>query len=83
MVRLCVVPKCNSRYRNDGRKVSIFKVPDNVDTLKKWEVAIPGLKKPLKSSHCICEKHFDKNYIIRKYVKHDADGKLIAEVNFL
>jgi len=28
------------------------------------------------------EKHFDKQYIHRKYVKQDASGKIIAEVSF-
>lgn len=79
MGRSCAVPGCKSTYKNVKNNL-IFKVPDETGMLKQWEAAIPGALK-LKSSHFICKKHFEEKYIIKKYVKHDANGKIIAEVS--
>lgn len=80
MGRSCVVLRCKSSYEN-VKNNSIFKVPDEAGMLKCWEAAIPDELK-LKSSHFICKKHFKDKYIIKKYVKQDANGKVIAEVSF-
>jgi len=55
-------------------------VPTHSERLKKWQAAIPSKK--LTSSHYVCEEHFEEKYILRKYVKHDANGKVIAEIAY-
>lgn len=81
MTKPCCVPKCKTGYKSVKLKCSVFKAPTNVERRKKWQAAIPGIKQ-LSSSQYVCEKHFDKQYIHRKYVKQDASGKIIAEVSF-
>ena len=81
MPNRCVVPGCRTRDSNSTLvKRSVFKVPTDKIILKKWEAAIPDIAK-LKPGHHVCERHFDEKYIIRKFVKYDKDGKLIAEVS--
>ncbi|XP_077277436.1 uncharacterized protein LOC143905735, partial [Temnothorax americanus] len=81
MVITCAVPKCKSGYKSQKEKLSMFKVPRNIEMRKKWEAAIPGVV-AFKETYFICEKHFEGHYIIRNYIKHDANGKIIANVPF-
>ncbi|XP_071641089.1 uncharacterized protein [Temnothorax longispinosus] len=76
--KYCAVPNCKTGYKSLKIKSSFFRVPTNSERLKKWQAAIPGKK--LIPSHLVCEKHFEEKYIFRKYIKHDANGKVIAEV---
>ncbi|XP_071569448.1 uncharacterized protein [Temnothorax nylanderi] len=78
MSKYCAVPNCKTGYKSLKMKSSYFRVPTNSERLKKWQAAIPGKK--LIPSHLVCEKHFEEKYISRKYIKHDANGKVIAEV---
>ncbi|XP_024880704.1 uncharacterized protein LOC112460307 isoform X1 [Temnothorax curvispinosus] len=80
MVVTCAVPKCKS-YKTKKKNVSMFKVPRDIEMRKKWKAAIPGVV-AFKKTHTICEKHFEAHYIIRSYIKHDANGKVIANVPF-
>lgn len=79
MTRHCVVPNCNSGYKSCPIQRSLFKVPSSESLKNRWEASIPGNIR-LKKSHLVCEKHFTEIYITRKYVQHDASGKIIAEV---
>ncbi|XP_024880836.1 uncharacterized protein LOC112460409 isoform X2 [Temnothorax curvispinosus] len=80
MVITCAVPKCKSGYKSQKEKLSMFKVPRNIE-MRKWEAVIPGVV-AFKETYFICEKHFEGHYIIRNYIKHDANGKIIANVPF-
>ena len=80
MPNRCVVPGCRTGDRNSTVKRSVFKVPTDKIILKKWESPIPNIAK-LKPQHHVCERHFEEKYIIRKFVKYDEHGKLIAEVS--
>ncbi|XP_071572941.1 uncharacterized protein [Temnothorax nylanderi] len=80
MTKPCIVPKCKTGFKSLKIKRSVFKVPTHSERLKKWQAAIPSKK--LTSSHYVCEEHFEEKYILRKYVKHDANGKVIAEIAY-
>ncbi|XP_071557201.1 uncharacterized protein [Temnothorax nylanderi] len=80
MVVTCAVPKCKS-CKTKKKKLSMFKVPTDIEMRKKWKAAIPGIV-AFKKTHTVCEKHFEAHYIIRSYIKHDANGKVIANVPF-
>ncbi|CAH0558294.1 unnamed protein product [Brassicogethes aeneus] len=85
-MKSCAVPQCNHlTYRSSLRsgvkvKRSMFKVPSDVQRFKKWQIAIPN--RILTSSHFVCIKHFEEHDIIRKYIRHDVNGRLIAEVMY-
>ncbi|XP_012286827.1 uncharacterized protein LOC105703201 [Orussus abietinus] len=78
MTKPCIVPKCKTGYISSKKKCSVFKVPSYEPLRKQWEIAIPGILF-LKSTQFVCEKHFEDKCIIRKYIKHDANGRVIAE----
>ncbi|XP_043283154.1 uncharacterized protein [Venturia canescens] len=80
MTKPCAVPQCKTGSRGFKIKRSVFKVPSNSERLKKWQSAIPN--RQLTSSHFVCEKHFEEKYILRKYIKHDTNGQVIAEVDY-
>lgn len=65
MVR-CFVPFCNSGYDYGKQedKVSMFKVPS--DRLQLWHRNISRKDKLLTLKDHVCEKHFEKQYIIRE-----------------
>ena len=80
MPNSCIVPKCNMVYKNIAKKCSLFKVPINKNVREKWQNLIPNMKIALKESHRICENHFEPKWLIKKYVKQDHNGKIIAQV---
>lgn len=77
MGKVCAVPKCSKLNKT---KRSLFKVPSDDIDRKKWAAAMPEIKN-LRASHFICEIHFDEAFINRKYVRYDANGRLIAQVS--
>ncbi|XP_011863356.1 PREDICTED: uncharacterized protein LOC105559571 [Vollenhovia emeryi] len=76
MPKWCVVPNCKT-----VSKCSIFRVPKDIVTLKKWEQVIPGIIK-LDQTDRVCEKHFKKEDIVREWVKLDANGQVITRVAY-
>ncbi|EZA46797.1 hypothetical protein DMN91_011996 [Ooceraea biroi] len=81
MTKSCAVPNCKTGYKSIKQKCSVFKVPRNVEQFKKWQVAISGIE--LKQSQFVCEKHFEEQYILRKWIKRDCDGRIIAQVPYV
>ena len=76
----CVVPKCIANKRKENEKVSTFKVPTDEDLREKWRVAIRV--DILRSSHRVCEMHFQENLVIKNYIHTTKDGNIIAEVKY-
>jgi len=66
----CAIPKCKTDSRVEEKK-SLFRVPKDSVTWKKWEKAIPSILK-LRQKDVVCGKHFDKKDISREWIKHDA-----------
>ncbi|XP_011860018.1 PREDICTED: uncharacterized protein LOC105557389 [Vollenhovia emeryi] len=71
----CVVPNCNNLY---GENRSVFRMPRNAVQYKQWVAAIPGIL-TLKPTHFVCDKHFNKEDIIREWIKRDSNGRIIAQ----
>ncbi|XP_036146648.1 uncharacterized protein LOC118646884 [Monomorium pharaonis] len=80
MAKWCVVPNCKTSSKTVPKR-STFQVPKDIVTWKKWEKAIPGITK-LYPLDIVCEKHFKEEDISREWVKHDANGKVIARVAY-
>ncbi|XP_046590325.1 uncharacterized protein LOC107218079 isoform X1 [Neodiprion lecontei] len=78
MPKACIVPKCKTGQRTHKVKCSVFRVPQNRRLRKQWEAKIPGIVF-LKANQYVCEKHFSKECIIRKWIKHDSQGNIVAE----
>ncbi|TGZ45780.1 hypothetical protein DBV15_11938 [Temnothorax longispinosus] len=78
MVKPCAVPKCNKNSKSLNLKCSLFKIPVNEILRDKWRAAIPGLK----ATQFVCDRHFDAGCIVRKYVRRDANGQLLADIAY-
>ncbi|XP_017881577.1 uncharacterized protein LOC108625802 isoform X2 [Ceratina calcarata] len=74
----CVVKKCVSNNDKQSDKISTFKVPNDQDLREKWRVAI-GVN-ILRSSHRVCELHFEEHLVIKDYIHRTKDGHIIAQV---
>ncbi|RLU26632.1 hypothetical protein DMN91_000428 [Ooceraea biroi] len=81
MTKPCVVPKCKTGNRNMKQQCSVFKVPRNIEQFKEWQAAIPDIE--LKQSHYVCEKHFEEQRVLRKWIKRDNDGRIITQVAYV
>ncbi|XP_046604636.1 uncharacterized protein LOC124297541 [Neodiprion virginianus] len=77
----CAVPTCNTGRKSVKEKCSVFKVPSKRELREKWIAAIPGIFY-LKSSQFVCEKHFPERFIRRKWIKYDANGRIVAEAPY-
>ncbi|XP_046739162.1 uncharacterized protein LOC124407245 [Diprion similis] len=82
MPKACIVPKCKTGCRNHKVKCSVFRVPQNRQLRNQWEAKIPGIV-ALKANQYVCEKHFNKECIIRKWIKYDSQGNVVAESPYL
>ncbi|XP_071653214.1 uncharacterized protein [Temnothorax longispinosus] len=67
--------------RGDKSNRSVFRVPKDVERLRQWVAAIPGIVK-LKPTHVICDKHFEDQHIIREWIKRDGSGRIIAQAPY-
>ncbi|CAL1672837.1 unnamed protein product [Lasius platythorax] len=81
MTKPCAVPTCKTGNRSEKSKRSVFRVPKDIERLKKWIEIIPGIVE-LKPTHVICDKHFEDKYIIREWIKRDESGRVIAQVPY-
>ncbi|XP_071641540.1 uncharacterized protein [Temnothorax longispinosus] len=81
MPKRCAVPGCNTNKKLCNKNYSVFNVPSEENLREKWAAAIPGIQY-LKSHQYICERHFSDEWVVRKWVKHDADGEIIVEVPY-
>ena len=78
----CTVPNCpTNKNKKNTDHISTFKVPSDEDEREQWRLnlGIPILR----SSHRICEKHFDENFIIKEWIQYDNDKKIIVQVQHL
>ncbi|KMQ85102.1 hypothetical protein RF55_16552, partial [Lasius niger] len=81
MTKWCAVPNCKTGSRTEQIKRSLFRIPKDPATWKKWEEAIPNIIK-LRSTDVVCEKHFEENDISREWIKLDANEQVIARVTY-
>jgi len=72
-VKCCVVG-CTTGYKSNNEKMSIFKVPNNPEDLKKWGLAIPRKNFVVTSTTRVCEKHFCETDIIRFWESGSGDS---------
>lgn len=79
MTKPYAVPTCKTGNRSEKSKRSVFRVPKDIERLKKWIEIISGIVE-LKPTHVICDKHFEDKYIIREWIKRDESGRVIAQV---
>lgn len=82
MPKRCAVPGCDTNKKLCAleTKYCVFNVSADESLREKWAAAIPGIQY-LKPHQHICERHFGDEWVVRKWVKHDSDGKIIAEVS--
>ncbi|XP_063980430.1 uncharacterized protein LOC135164211 isoform X2 [Diachasmimorpha longicaudata] len=81
MPKVCAVPNCGTGTKVVEEKRSLFRVPSDEEQRKKWEAAIPGMGQ-LKSSQSICERHFLKEEVHKKWIKYDDKGHVIAQYDY-
>lgn len=70
MVKSCFVFNCKTGRksdRNTEHKYSLFKAPNDVALFEKWRNIVPLRERELKSNDRICEKHFEKRYVIPRF----------------
>lgn len=70
----CFVPGCTTGYKSNKNKLSLFLVPKDLSIREDWRKAIPRADKVLDETCCVCETHFEPNFIERHY-RHVIDGK--------
>ncbi|XP_075526695.1 uncharacterized protein LOC142558446 [Dermacentor variabilis] len=68
----CYAPGCHSGYPG-APKASLFAAPTEEELRKKWERNLRRSDKPLTESSAVCERHFERRYILRDYV-HIING---------
>ncbi|XP_036143488.1 uncharacterized protein LOC118645841 isoform X2 [Monomorium pharaonis] len=69
----------NGGNQSNKSNRSVFRVPKDVEQLKQWVAAIPGI---VKLKHVICDKHFEGQYIIREWIKRDESSRIIAQAPY-
>ncbi|GFR27950.1 THAP-type domain-containing protein [Trichonephila clavata] len=67
MGKKCYVLNCPTGRKSCNEKFSIFKAPNDKDLLEEWRKHVPQKAKLLTSNDHICEKHFDKHYVISRW----------------
>lgn len=70
MVKRCFVSNCKTGRksdRNNEYKFSLFKAPNDEILLEKWRMSIPERERELNSQDRICEKHFEKRYVMPRW----------------
>ncbi|XP_077266392.1 uncharacterized protein LOC143899742 isoform X1 [Temnothorax americanus] len=63
MTKPCAVPTCKMGNRGDKSNRSVFHVPKDVERLRQWVAAIPGIVK-LKPTHVIYVTSISKTSIL-------------------
>ena len=72
MGKRCYLPSCFNRAKD---KVSMFKVPRNLEERNEWS---RRLNFPLKENSHICEVHFHPTYLINNVFKvYGKDGQRV------
>lgn len=79
MGRTCFIKKCKSGYRSNPEKVSFFRPPKDPNLLAEWKKVIARYDRELSTNDVICEKHFDKNDIVKTWQCLTKDGSILME----
>lgn len=72
----CFVPGCTSGYKSCKKKFSLFGVPKDEETYRKWQRNIPRADKPLERNAAVCEVHFDPQFVSRHF-EHNIQGEIV------
>ncbi|XP_049513943.1 uncharacterized protein LOC125941065 [Dermacentor silvarum] len=72
----CFVPGCTTGYKSYKKKLSLFGVPKDQETHRKWQRNIPLADKPLERNAAVCELHFDPQFVSRHF-EHIINGELV------
>ncbi|XP_031338249.1 uncharacterized protein LOC116167139 isoform X2 [Photinus pyralis] len=64
MGRKCCVPSCKSGYLSCTEKYSVFSIPG--DKVRKFNKLIPRKDPNITAKYYVCERHFEKKFIIRE-----------------
>ncbi|KAG8184514.1 hypothetical protein JTE90_002360 [Oedothorax gibbosus] len=75
--RSCYVPEGTTNYKSskkNGEKFTLFGAPVNDELRAKWARKIPRSDRVFDVKSCVCEKHFDEQFISREYV-HKINGE--------
>ncbi|XP_067126884.1 uncharacterized protein [Centruroides vittatus] len=74
--RHCFVPGCKTG-NNVKEKRTLFSAPKDEELRKKWSKLIPRGDKIFDEYCCVCELHFDEQFIERKF-KHIINGEEVT-----
>ncbi|XP_077531337.1 uncharacterized protein LOC144143461 [Haemaphysalis longicornis] len=72
----CFVPGCTTGYKSCKKKLSLFGVPKDEETYRKWQRNIPRADKPLERNAAVCELHFDPQFVSRHF-EHNIQGEIV------
>ncbi|KAM7284755.1 uncharacterized protein ISCGN_001849 [Ixodes scapularis] len=80
MGRYCCVPNCRSGYGPKKEKAIIFNAPADPERLAAWNRAVPQMKRELRSSDGICEKHFPSHMLSSRATHIEYKGRVLLHV---
>ena len=66
MVKKCCINNCNGNY-NEQNKVTVFRLPKNLDERQRWLAAIPRGNVPDGKDTVVCERHWPEHYPTYKH----------------
>ncbi|KAH7973685.1 hypothetical protein HPB49_003899 [Dermacentor silvarum] len=72
----CFVPGCTTDYKSRKKNLSLFWVPKDEGTYRKWKRNIPRADNPLEQNAAVCELHFDPQFVSRHF-EHIINGELV------
>ena len=82
----CVCFGCKSGYKSNREqdklnKIQFFKVPNDPNVIKKWQIAILRDDIKLKPGDVVCSLHLSSEDIIREKTFTGPDGSVVAMIS--
>ena len=66
MVRKCCVTGCKSNYLSEKEKVTVYRLPSDLEEQQRWIKAIPRDNIPDHPNTVVCVKHFLPDFPVLK-----------------
>ncbi|XP_076299767.1 uncharacterized protein LOC143218463 [Lasioglossum baleicum] len=79
MGRKCSISNCRSEFYENGKRVSLFKSPSNIELYKKWEEVIQSSGNTFTKNTYVCEKHFRKENVKKELIVKDKSGNVVLQ----
>ncbi|KFM68976.1 hypothetical protein X975_13904, partial [Stegodyphus mimosarum] len=79
MGRRCFVLNCTTRAKVGTEKVSLFRAPRDPVLFERWRLAVPFKGRCLAITDLICEKHFEKRFILPRWQKSVTNGDFVSD----